>query len=204
MSSTSLITGLRAAAAALRSGTFYYNWQCQESCNCGVVASALLGCTAVELMARLNEEEEDGEEERTWQDIVQQHCPVTGLPQHKLLLELRKHGLQPKDICELETCSNPAVIECMKARRPKPRGWRRLFGQPAFKVRYKDEDFVAAYLTTWADLLEAEAEPTVVYRNPFLALPYRRQLDMPEQQLHAAAVLAAREARRHAERERWN
>lgn len=162
-----LITALRTAATALSDGTFYYDWASHESCNCGVVACALLGTSAKDLEARLDAVASK-RRNRSWTDLVGQHCPVVGMPTEDVFRQLFEAGLTAKDICNLEYLDDPKVLERLTETRPAAThvrsSWFGLRKQvvtvPAseskLEVEYDDEDHVVLYLRAWADLLAEE------------------------------------------------
>jgi len=159
---TKLITALRQSAAAVRNQTFGYEWSNMKSCNCGVVACALLGYDQEKLNTSL-----PTKPQYNWLKFVGEYCPVTGLPEHLVLRAMTDAGLSPRDIIELEAMSNQQVLARMPVQyQTKIVGgwWAMLFGrtrevkQPR-PFHYTNRQDLVLYLEAWADLLEEQADP---------------------------------------------
>jgi hypothetical protein len=166
-----LITALRTAATALSEGTFYYHWHKAESCNCGIVACALLGTSAAELRKRLQAIEAPAN--GTWTDLAGTVCPMTGVPTADVFAQLYEAGLTVRDFKNLEYLTDPRVLARLAPPVPEPpsepkhawfdaffRARRAVHSDTApsrtVELDEEDEDDVALYLRAWADLLEAE------------------------------------------------
>ena len=118
---TKLTQALKVAIHALETNIVTYNWVNQESCNCGVVAQAILGkpkdyiASKFDAMMKLSGGETvNGKyrhKYRTWKENVQQHCTITGLPTIQILQELANAGMMPEDITHLEYLENPAILK---------------------------------------------------------------------------------------------
>lgn len=112
---TKLITALRTAAKALEDGTFAYDWNKMESCNCGIIACTLMHKSIKQVSREILAERVKTFDHSaiksnfgpSWREAVQAHCPVTGLSESSILRTLQEAGMSPKDICELEDLSNP-------------------------------------------------------------------------------------------------
>ncbi|MGL5062325.1 MAG: hypothetical protein ACRC62_20300 [Microcoleus sp.] len=115
-----------------------YNWFDTENCNCGLlVRNAGLSFDAKECGLCTN---------ASWSIFASNTCLRTGLPLHGVIKQLVAIGLTTEDICQLETCSNPAV--------------KRKIGRDYFTAC--DADSVAVYLRAWASILDKQlAEQTL-------------------------------------------
>lgn len=163
---TKLITALRTAATAMEDGTFYYEWHEPSCCNCGSLFCALTGKSAAELQAEIPEA--IGEDtSATWENLIGQHCPITGMPTQKLFRELFGYGLTQKDMMNLEYLSDPKVIERVNINEsvqeviPSRRKWYQLrtpkptvtIKNVRVKLNHENKEHVIAYMRAWADLL---------------------------------------------------
>ena len=114
-----LIAALNLAVSALKNNTIYYNWERQESCNCGVVAQAVLGKSAQQVKdlwlksteTRIKVKRPDEKIDPTWQDSVKHLCPMTGEPLTEVFKQLFSAGLSKEDIVHLEYMDNPAILK---------------------------------------------------------------------------------------------
>ncbi len=117
-----LINSLSLAIVELKNNTIHYDWRHQESCNCGVVAQAVLGTTPAKVRElwleasgklRIIESIKPDEEpfDRTWQNAVKNLCPMTGEPMVKVFKMLFDAGLTKSDIVHLEYMDNPAILK---------------------------------------------------------------------------------------------
>lgn len=169
-----LITGLRTAANALEAGTFFYCWNNPSNCNCGVLFCALTGKSAAALEAPRPDtigEEEDG----TWETLIGQHCPITGMPTQELFKELFGYGLTQQDMINLEYLRDPEVIARMnlvdhvrETVQPRRRWYQLSAPAPVVRINnvtvridYKNKGHVIAYMRAWADLLVARGAEDV-------------------------------------------
>lgn len=153
---TKLITALRSTATALEDGTFHYSWRDQANCNCGSLFCALTGKSAADLEvpeALLGANP-------TWETIIGQYCPITGMPTHELFRELFGYGLTQKDMINLEYLRDPKVIARINLKEvPARQRWYQP-RTPKPNVREKldceNKEHVIAYMRAWADLLTGE------------------------------------------------
>jgi len=115
-----LISRLKLAISALRDGTIHYDWYKHESCNCGVVAQALLGKNREEVQKLFNpvlagmQEYKKGSDSQinlTWKEGVGLYCPITGRSMHDIFNQLMDAGLSKADMAHLEYMSNPAILK---------------------------------------------------------------------------------------------
>jgi hypothetical protein len=128
-----LIAGLRTAASNLRNGAFYA-WGHHGACNCGHLLQVVTNLSKEEIQTYAHTG--CGE----WTEIVEESCPVTGVPLGLLITELRSMGLTNNDIHNLEYLEDRAVLSNL------PGGFRWL-------KRNQRED-VIIYFETYADMLE--------------------------------------------------
>ena len=115
-----LIKALRITINALKNDTVLYDWQNQQSCNCGIVAQAITGMNRDDLKNQFDEQIaskldkiKSGEERisPTWKNAIKYLCPMTGLSNIEILNKLQTAGLSKEDIVNLEYMSNPAILE---------------------------------------------------------------------------------------------
>jgi len=158
---TKLITALRMSASALRGNRFAYAWHQPHSCNNGVLACALTGMSMLQLKERTDRLRIHSKSP-SWTDIAGTHCPISGQPTDSMFSALVSYGLTVDDIVHLEYCNDPKVLKRMgfvaPQSDPRPKGWwKRMFqGPKESESIYTDPQFVAKYMTTWADLLQEE------------------------------------------------
>lgn len=168
---TKLITALRQAAKAIENGTFDYNWKYRGQCNCGAVASCLTGMCSDDIEISLPRDLAQ------WKNIVGRLCPVTGMPNNKILIAMMQAGMTTKDIVDLEWLRNKSVLAAMprfeETKVTKPTFVASLFGakpierRVAVEVpRHNNAAYVAAYMRTWAGLLVKEGQDDVPASNP--------------------------------------
>lgn len=149
---TKLITALRMSANALEQGTIYYDWHKPYCCNCGVLFCALTGKSPVDLGA-IRPRPIAGDSS-TWQVLIGQYCPISGIPTHSLFKELFSYGLTQKDMVDLEFMRNPKVLARMKPRTETVRRWRNLWAPVEVPViRYDSKVDLISYMRAWADIL---------------------------------------------------
>lgn len=152
----------------MEEGTFYYEWSEPSCCNCGSLFCALTGKSAAELRAEVPDAI-DGKG-ATWEELIGQHCPITGMPTQKLFRELFGYGLTQKDMINLEYLRDSKVIaridlnESVREEIPARRKWYQL-RTPAptvlvknvrVKLDHENKEHVIAYMRAWADLLTEE------------------------------------------------
>lgn len=162
-----LISKLKLAISALEDGTIYYNWFEQSSCNCGVVAQAMLDKNRKEIgnllkpvLSEINEMNRNSEEknkfDRTWKQAVGLFCPITGKSMHEVFNLLMDAGMSKADMAHLEYMDNPAILKksgidtkkikrekfkvMEKVEEPIPNGfWRSLLGKPRRTKEFEKE-----------------------------------------------------------------
>jgi len=117
-----LIDSLKIVHNALKNDAINYNWTKQCSCNCGIVAQAILGKNQTELNEMIDKvfdreyfrkvlKKDSGEKiELTWRNAVQVYCPLTGEPLHDIFKKLEEAGLNRFDMTHLEYLSNPEIL----------------------------------------------------------------------------------------------
>jgi len=126
-----LINGLRRAITALKNDTIHYKWTNQESCNCGIVAQAILEKSSEEIkkdfspvlnkLVSLNEGKEEKDKlSRTWKNGVKYLCPITGESMYGIFNDLMAAGMSKSDIVHLEYMDNPAILAKSNIETVKP------------------------------------------------------------------------------------
>lgn len=121
MAKDNLIKALKLSIHALETGIVKYEWNKNQTCNCGVVAQAILGKTHEELLIlisptgrmvskKINPHVVDGWS-ATWKQCVQETCSITGETTEKIFKQLFKAGMSPEDITHLEYLENPAILK---------------------------------------------------------------------------------------------
>lgn len=132
--SVELVTALRTTVLRLAAGSSY-QWGHLGQCNCGHLAQTVCRLPPSEIHAFALEREGD------WEQLANAYCPTSGHAIDDVITELVKLGLTTDDIGRLEKLDDPAILAAL------PGGHRYL-------ARNDRADLIA-YLTTWADLLEA-------------------------------------------------
>jgi hypothetical protein len=130
-----LVSALRTTVARLAANAAYA-WGHLGSCNCGHLVQTLCGLAPAKIHTIALEGDGD------WETIANAYCPTSGHAIDDVITALIEAGLSTNDIGHLEKLDDPAILAAL------PGGHRWL--------RRNDRDDVIAYLTTWADLLEAE------------------------------------------------
>jgi hypothetical protein len=116
MKNDNLKKALQRAIYALKKDFVEYNWNKQNSCNCGIVAQAIL-VEGKKNIGSLFEKDfknnfEKGEEiSRTWKNLAKRTCSVTGNSVSEIISSLQEKGMSPEDIVHLEYLENPAIIK---------------------------------------------------------------------------------------------
>ena len=188
-----LVTSLNVAIRALETGTVCYNWTEQDSCNCGVVAQAILGVTATTLNCRIkaeglfnhdnftsNKRKQGWEGGPTWQNAVKTWCPITNAPLKNIFIELEQAGLGKEDICHLEYMDNQAILKragLSELRNAKPNLIKKIHKFIAnsaigklFKMEqqhkfYANQDNLIKYLKGWVSILSEEQPETSDFKD---------------------------------------
>lgn len=119
-----LMDNLQIVISGLKNNTIHHNWLRQESCNCGVVAQAILGIGPLKLKEYFVETNmfkrnvlasysgmKESEVHMTWQNAVKAYCPITGEPLITVFKKLRDAGLTSDDIVHLEHMTNPIILK---------------------------------------------------------------------------------------------
>jgi hypothetical protein len=174
---TKLITALRTCAKALENNTFAYDWTQPQSCNCGIVACALMGKSISE-MREILKPMRLYVKNPNWNVLVASFCPVTGIPENAVFKTLAEAGMSQTDIIELESLSNKQVLKRTKmvdtytTETIQPSAIERFFGKKQRMVKKKvhycaNKDNAIRYMRVWADILTEEgAEDTVTSTEP--------------------------------------
>jgi hypothetical protein len=136
-----LINGLRKAADNIRNGAFYA-WGHHGACNCGHLLQVITKLTKEDIQTYAH----TGSGE--WTEIVEESCPVTGVPLGLLITELRSMGLTNTDIHNLEYLEDRAVLNNL------PGGFRWL--------KKNQRQDVIEYFESYANLLEEKIIAEVI------------------------------------------
>jgi len=195
-----LISALKVAINALETGAVHYQWERQESCNCGVVAQAILGTNLYSLRREFDEgygvilphmKKTDIPIDHTWKNLVKFGCSITGEPLLDILKRLKEAGMSPEDIVHLEYMSHPGILakvelkSCERTRKVKKRVkhsnfFLRLIGltqekEVVRKVQcdpHTSQENLVTYLKAWVSILGSEVT---------------EQTNLQEKLLHAVA-----------------
>lgn len=175
---TKLITALRTCANALENGTFAYEWRKPESCNCGVVACALMGKSVAEMKDMLLPMKRQVDTV-TWGSLVGRFCPVTGTPENEVFRALIEAGMSQTDIVELEMLANKEVlkrIDLLDVTVEIPETvTRSVLGIPCGTAKrmvrrpvghWIGKGNAIAYMRAWADLLTEQGAEDVAVPEP--------------------------------------
>jgi hypothetical protein len=170
------IEALRAASKALKDGTVFYDWKKPHSCNCGIVAQAVLGKSSLSLRTILGPVQAavraitQNEAMPTWTKMAQVVCPVTGIPENEIFRALHDAGFTAKELCQLEYLSNQdilnrtSIVQGMTFTEFSTTGhlwWKKTVETPKIMLLPHHEDHcnLIRYLDAWADMLEEQAKP---------------------------------------------
>ena len=105
-----LILAFRQVADGLERGTLDYKWSNPGKCNCGLLASALLGVDT----STLNKMRyEDPNHLGCWTGAAEAiYCQRSGLPTTELFKLLESHGLEQKDYKHIELLGGSSGRDC--------------------------------------------------------------------------------------------
>lgn len=136
----SLAAHLRHVSSLLSTKAVGYDWKLYNACNCGLLARSILGLTSGELLAQLEEIERGVPHAEgslpTWTSMSKTYCPLNpDIPAASIFKTLRNAGLSQTDFNHVEYLSHPELSKVGSA-----------------KERFTD---VAAYMTRWAEVIEA-------------------------------------------------
>jgi hypothetical protein len=133
--SVELVSVLRTTVARLAAGSSY-QWGHLGQCNCGHLVQTVckLPPSAIHRFAL--------EREGDWEQLANAYCPTSGYAIDDVITQLVDLGLTTDDIGRLEKLDDPAILAALP-------------GGPRWLARNDRADLIA-YLTTWADLLEAD------------------------------------------------
>lgn len=169
----SLAGHFRNVATLLRSGALTYDWRHHHSCNCGLLARAITGSSAFDLMSRMRHSKNvsAGEDGKTnWSKMAEGVCSIAGVTHDELFEELFKAGLKFEDISSLEFLSNPVIRDHMEKNFTFTKQYKKyaLFGPTmtktvAGKAVHDERNSLIGYLESWAALIEQfhAAKPAV-------------------------------------------
>lgn len=113
---TKLQTALKLVIHSLKNDTIHYDWRDPNSCNCGLVARALLHDTEINIKESIKEWQADLDKqynkvEGSWKNGIKYLCPLTGLSNYQIFNELFTRGMSREDIIHLEYMDNPAILK---------------------------------------------------------------------------------------------
>ncbi len=197
-----LINALVRVATAINADTIVYDWSKPHSCNCGVVAQALLDVKRGELeeaykpyQSRLSQ----GNVSISWKNAVRYFCPISGERLPEIFQRLQDAGLSPADIAHLEYLENPAILAASSI--PKFDAWRHPFmylearsgnkkpGRFFYEYRYfAKRENLYLYLTAWIGILKGETKETTPTSN-HLQLEAQLLLAVADEDFETAARL---------------
>jgi hypothetical protein len=165
-----LVQVLRDTADSIEDGSADYLWLRPTHCNCGLVMRRLLSCTPVQL---LNEVESTGRKVSflpfSWGALAYSCIDIfTGRTKSSLFRKLMSLGLARRDFYDLEGLSNKKVLRRMKKTRPE--FWLEV------DIARNDAKTAAAYMRTWADMLEEQLPPNWHCALPLTPLARRRNI----------------------------
>ena len=115
-----LIKGLKTAIFALENDTIFYNWTTQSSCNCGVVAQAILHLPAddigilfdpLHIKFRALTGNKEKSIEHSWKNSIKYLCPITGKSGIDILDRLFDAGMSREDVIHLEYLENAVILK---------------------------------------------------------------------------------------------
>lgn len=164
-----LAEALRITATGIEDGTLPYQWNHTERCNCGLLAANVMGITVAELSEQINTtlcgHVDDSNQAGSWTRLVGFNCPLTGLPENKIIRSLMEIGMKREDFRHMEFCDRPDVLNKMPkhlTRKTLPQSlWDKIMRRPPVEnlIRnYDSKKFVSAYMRAWADILEEQQD----------------------------------------------
>lgn len=147
-----LLPTLKSVINSLEKNIIHYDWQFQGSCNCGLVVQGLLDvdekrCQKIFEVARsesgLKATSSGG---RTWKEVAQNSCSVTGMPLKEVFKVLENKGFKIEDVVHLEYLDNPAILQ--------------LSGINVYKDYWEKKENLILYLKSWVKILEGNYKET--------------------------------------------
>lgn len=132
--SLELVRALRSTVLGLTAGSAY-QWGHLGQCNCGHLVQTVAKLPPGKIHTMALEREGD------WEQLANAYCPTSGYAIDDVITQLVELGLTTEDLGRLEKLDDPEILAAL------PGGHRWL--------RRNDRADLVAYLTTWADLLEA-------------------------------------------------
>lgn len=116
---TKLQEALKVVIKSLKNDTIHYDWSNPNTCNCGLVAQALLHDSGLDVKKNVNKwcndlekiDPEKFKKEKMWKNAVKYLCPVTGMSNYDIFNELFRRGLTREDIVHLEYMENEAIVK---------------------------------------------------------------------------------------------
>jgi hypothetical protein len=119
MKNQKLITALSVVVKSLENNTIEYDWTQPSKCNCGLVAQAITGVGHKALFERyihplieemMSRDAKFKEGHPSWQNMVGEYCPMTGMPTAEIFKVLFKAGLTRDAIGHLEYLSDLRIV----------------------------------------------------------------------------------------------
>lgn len=154
-----LIDALKIVINALSKDIVDYDWYSQGSCNCGVIVQAMLDVDknitgamfahTREKAGLLTQDAQLKQINRTWREVCQKTCSITGMPTQKIFKILHERGLTAADIVHLEYLNNPGIL----AHSGIDRKQKNYFDKPANLLKY---------LKAWLCILEGKTTQTIL------------------------------------------
>ena len=142
-----MIKILKQVIYALEHDYITYDWNKQESCNCGLIAQAILNITPKDLGDMFSNEtdsvfsEKENNEGVTWKRLVQKTCNVTGLSNSEIIKSFSSAGFRPEDVIHLEYMENVAILKEAKI-------------NVTDTEYYAKKENLILYLKAWVKILE--------------------------------------------------
>ena len=119
----------------------------QGRCNLGHLLQTVTGKVGAEIHRIALGSEGD------WREHADAYCPNSGLPIDELIGSVLQFGVRLDDLADFERLASPRVLRWLPANKRN--------------LDYRLRDDVILYLTTWADLVDAEVghhmDPSVTY-----------------------------------------
>lgn len=140
-----LLGALKQAVVALEKDYIFYDWNKPHSCNCGLVIQALTGLTSGNVSSLFSAAKIDAflkpEDRKSWRDVCQVSCSITGEPIRRVFKKLKDLGMRPEDIVHLEFLSNKAILELSDI-------------DVSTKEYYSNKKNLIKYLQSWVMIIE--------------------------------------------------
>jgi|ERR1700733_684153 len=143
------IETLKATIINLENG-MEYGWYNGSCCNCGVVATTILGKNSV--INFLNSPLIDPLERGAFSRYA--YCMTTNLPLPLVFLKLKDAGFSHQDLLHLEYLGNKEILD--KMGQEQYIRHEQEFVLETISTSYKDRNNLISYLKAWVEILEEE------------------------------------------------